>query len=420
MRAPTLCGVAVVVLAVGGCGHDKRPSPGWSLRSAATAHLRALGRIGDRNRNTRAAGTPGYAASVDYVADRLRAAGYGVTLQDVPFPVFRDRTPPVLQAGGKRIPVLTLRYSGPGRATAPVARVGLACRPAELRRARGRIAVAARGRCPFRTKARNAEAAGASGLVVADPRSALPSGGSLIRPGLRIPAVSAGAGALKLTGRARLVVNTVAENRHTRNVIAEQPGRPRRVAMVGAHLDSVREGPGINDNGSGVAVTLALAERLRNQRGLRFGFWGAEELGLYGSRRYVASLSAAERRRITGYLNLDMLGSPNAVRYLYGAGRVRTALIKALRARKLRYETISIGASSDHAPFAGAGISAAGLYSGSEERKTAREARQFGGRAGRPLDPCYHQRCDVLNRVDRDVMTELGEAAGQALRELSG
>ena len=96
--------------------------------------------------------------------------------------------------------------------------------------------------------------------------------------------------------------------------------------MVGAHLDSVREGPGINDNGSGVAVTLALAERLRNQRGLRFGFWGAEELGLYGSRRYVASLSAAERRRITGYLNLDMLGSPNAVRYLYGAGRVRDAL----------------------------------------------------------------------------------------------
>ena len=418
MRRLLLAGA--VLLAVGGCGGDKKPAPGWSLRSAATAHLRALGRIGDRNRNTRAAGTPGYAASVDYVADRLRAAGYRVRLQKVPFPVFRDRTRPVLQAEGKRIPVLTLRYSGPGRANAPVALVGLACSPAELRRARGKIAIAARGRCPFRAKARNAEDAGASGLVVADPRSSLPTGGSLIRPGLEIPAVSAGAGALKLTGRARLAVDTVAENRTTRNVIAERPGRSRRVAMVGAHLDSVREGPGINDNGSGVAVTLALAERLRNQRGLRFGFWGAEELGLYGSRRYVASLSPAERRRITGYLNLDMLGSPNAVRYLYGAGRVRDALVKALRARKLRYETISIGDSSDHAPFAAAGISAAGLYSGSEETKTAREARVFGGRAGRPLDPCYHQRCDVLTRVDRDVMTELGEAAGQALRELSG
>jgi Zn-dependent M28 family amino/carboxypeptidase len=409
----------LALVAVAGCGHGKTPTPGGSLRSAATAHLRALGRIGDRNRDTRAAGTPGYAASVDYVADRLRAAGYRVQLQDVAFPVFRDRTPPQLVARGKRIPVLTLRYSGPGRATAPVALVGLACRPGELRGARGRIAIAARGSCPFRTKARLAEAAGASGLVVADARSALPAGGSLIRPGLQIPAVSAGAGALKLKGRVRLAVDTVAENRRTRNVIAQRPGRAPRVAMVGAHLDSVREGPGINDNGSGVAVTLALAERLRGERGLRFAFWGAEELGLYGSRHYVASLSAAERRRITGYLNLDMLGSPNPIRYLYGAGRVRDALVKALRARKLRYETISIGGSSDHAPFAAAGISAAGLYSGSEERKTAREARAFGGRAGRPLDPCYHQRCDVLNRVDRDVMTELGEAAGQALRELA-
>src|SRR6476661_5012562 len=118
----------LAVLATGGCAHDKRPvPPTWSLRSAATAHLSALGEIGRRNRNTRAAGTPGFTASVDYVADRLRAAGYEVQLQDVPFPVFRDRTPPRLEAGGRRVPVLTLRYSGPGRASAPVALAGLAC-----------------------------------------------------------------------------------------------------------------------------------------------------------------------------------------------------------------------------------------------------------------------------------------------------
>ena len=254
--------------------------------------------------------------------------------------------------------------------------------------------------------------------MVADGASDAPPRGSLIRPGLDIPSVAAGRAALKLKGRAELVVDTVPTTERTRNVIAERPGTGKRVTMLGAHLDSVREGPGINDNGSGVAVTLALAERLRGQKGLRFGFWGAEELGLYGSRRYVESLTPKERERIKGYVNLDMVGSPNPVRYVYGAGRVRDALEAALRKRKLRFEPITIGASSDHAPFAGAGISAAGLYSGSEERKTATQARAFGGRSGRPLDPCYHQRCDVLERVDRDVMTELGEAAGDALRAL--
>jgi Zn-dependent M28 family amino/carboxypeptidase len=217
------------------------------------------------------------------------------------------------------------------------------------------------------------------------------------------------------------VVDTVEGTRRTQNVIAERPGPPtRRVAMLGAHLDSVREGPGINDNGSGAASALALAERLRDRRGLRFGFWGAEELGLYGSRGYVASLSAGERRRIAGYVNLDMIGSPNAVRYVYGEGPVREALEQALRARRLAFDEIEIGASSDHAPFEAAGISAAGLYSGSEERKSARQARAYGGAEGRPLDPCYHRRCDTFERVDQKVLGELADAAGRALVTIRG
>ena len=61
--------------------------------------------------------------------------------------------------------------------------------------------------------------------------------------------------------------------------------------MAGAHLDSVPEGPGINDNGSGVAAVLETAVQLGNSpkvhNAVRFGFWGAEELGLIGSRNYV-------------------------------------------------------------------------------------------------------------------------------------
>ena len=87
--------------------------------------------------------------------------------------------------------------------------------------------------------------------------------------------------------------------------------------MAGGHLDSVPEGPGLNDNGSGVAAVLEMAEELGGRplpdgTALRFGFWGAEEIGLVGSTDYVDGLSRAERRRITAYVNLDMVGSPGA------------------------------------------------------------------------------------------------------------
>lgn len=392
------------------------PSGTSRLVAAAEVHLRALARIGAEHRQTRAAGTPGYAASVDYVAGRLRAAGYRVRLQPVRFPVFRERRPPRLEVAGERVPVVTLTYSAPGRVRAPLARSGRGCRFGDYARARRRIAIVERGRCPFRVMARLAQAAGARGLIVADAASPLPVHGSLIRPGLLIPALAAGRAALRLRGSARITVDTLAASRVTHNVIAERPGPPaRRVAMIGAHLDSVPAGPGINDNGSGVASVLALAERLRGRRGLRFGFWAAEELGLYGSRHYVASLSRAERRRIAGYVNLDMVGSPNPVRYVYGRGPARTALERALRARRLRFQGTSIGGLSDHAPFQRAGISVGGLYSGADERKTTAQASTYGGRAGRPLDSCYHQRCDMLARVDRKVLGELADAAGRAL-----
>jgi hypothetical protein len=411
------CAVLAAV-AVGGCGGHSAPPkpPPVGLAKAATAHLRALARIGARHGQTRAAGTAGYDESVAYVTRRLRAAGYRVRLQDVPFPIFRERSKPRLEVGGRRIPVRSLSYSPPGRVQAALARAGHGCRSADFGRARGRIAIVERGVCRFRVKARLAQAAGARALVVADGGSEFAASGSLNRPGVRIPAVATGSPGLALRGQARMVVDTVAETRRTRNLIAERPGPPpRRVAMLGAHLDSVREGPGINDNGSGVASALALAERLRDRRGLRFGFWGAEELGLYGSRRYVTSLSGAERRRIAGYINLDMVGSPNPVRYVYGEGPVREALEQALRRRKLAFDEITIGASSDHAPFDDAGISTGGVYSGSEERKSARQAGAYGGRAGRPLDPCYHRRCDMLDRVDEKVLAELADVAGRAL-----
>jgi Zn-dependent M28 family amino/carboxypeptidase len=104
-------------------------------------------------------------------------------------------------------------------------------------------------------------------------------------------------------------------------VLAEsRRGNPDNVVIVGAHLDSVFEGPGINDNGSGSAAVLAVAEQMskvKPRNKVRFAWWGAEEFGLVGSDHYVANLSEEEREDIALYLNFDMIGSPNYVRFIY-------------------------------------------------------------------------------------------------------
>jgi aminopeptidase S len=176
--------------------------------------------------------------------------------------------------------------------------------------------------------------------------------------------------------------------------------------MAGGHLDSVAAGPGINDNASGVAALLAIAERRRGERGLRFGFWTAEELGLYGSERYVDSLGRGERRRIAGYLNLDMVASPNPEPEVYGRGWVRPRLDAAVRSVGLTPVPTAIGDLSDHAPFARAGIDVGGLHTGAFERAPN----------GRAHDPCYHERCDDLSNVDWPILRQLTAAADRFMR----
>ncbi len=161
------------------------------------------------------------------------------------------------------------------------------------------------GGCLFRTKAMNAERAGAAGLLIVDPaRGRAASTATLLTPRVRIPVMilsRPAARRLRPGGRAAMAVDAYTSRRRGTSVLAESRGRGQSVVMAGAHLDSVPAGPGINDNGSGVAALLGLAESAGSSAPgapIRLAFWGAEELGLYGSRRYVAALSPAERKRI--------------------------------------------------------------------------------------------------------------------------
>jgi Peptidase family M28/PA domain len=436
-KAPLLLALGLLLLAACDSGSEGGgPAPGLSRATAPeetrtpaseetrpavsmtglVEHLRALQKIADRNGRNRAAGTGGYRSSVRYVAARMREAGWRVRLQPVTFPFFRQRSAR-LEAEGRGLrrgrDFRVMSFSGGGRVAGPVRSAGLGCRGEDYEGID--VALVRRGDCFFRVKALNAQRSGARGLILVDPAlRGEPFSATLGGPGVRIPVVVLGSEAARRIRpgvRVRLAVDAVSERRVDENVIAEtRAGSGERVVMAGAHLDSVPAGPGINDNGSGVAALLEAAEALAQQSPgsrVRLAFWAGEELGLYGSRRYVRSLPAPERNRIAAYVNLDMIGSPNAVREVYDdAPPIARALQRALTRPAVRRQ---MGGSSDHAPFRRAGVAVGGLYTGAAERAPD----------GEPRDPCYHRPCDTIDNVERGLLLETARAATEALRALA-
>ena len=206
-----------------------------------------------------------------------------------------------------------------------------------------------------------------------------------------------------------------------RNVIAQtRSGDPESIVMIGAHLDSVEEGPGIVDDGSGVAVLLEIAHQLGAaasiRNGVRFAFFGSEEDGALGSRGYVNSLSTDERRKIWLYLNVDMVASPNAGYFVQGghgddesaSGPPGSAAVARVLADQLTITGVTpeiiefVG--DDEAPFVEADIPAAGAENGDRQEKNEEQALAWGGQAGAVYDECYHQACDRLDNVNRVVL----------------
>ncbi len=399
-------------------------------------HLQALQKIADDHGGNRATGSPGYAASVEYVKTTLTKAGYQVKVQQ--FSVVEENTE-IQKASvtqGRPVTLSPWAFKGSGSTsaagiTAPlVAAEFSGCRASDLKDAKGKIVLSARGDCSFSDKVTAADQVGAAGLVIFDDdpssralRGALPDGltklpvvGITQQQGKELGAALDQA-AVTLNLQVVIARNTVS----SQNVLAELPGQGTApVLMVGAHLDSVAEGPGLNDNGSGVSLVLALATALaQNQAAanVRFGFWGAEELGLLGSFHYVETLDPAQRQQITGYLNFDMVSSPNGVLGSYGTGKLLDTMTAAVKASGGTTTPSDIGEASDHAPFQRADIPVAGLFTGAGSPKTQQDAATFGGTVGEPYDPCYHQACDDLaNTQHPEAITHLAVIAQAAVR----
>ena len=453
--APLLAG-AVLVLAACGPSPSVTPSapasPGSSAFVASTpisaaavgAHLEALQTIADANGGVRTSGTPGYDASVDYVAQRLRDLGYAVETPDFEMATFTELPGARIQVGAGG-PVFeagrdfhAMIYSAGADLTATVAEVGFdeagrgGCAAADWTDLPDDvIAVVPPGPCFRRQVVLNAVEAGALAVIVGYPQ--WPAGEvrrpTLLDPdGMSIPAISASAelGEALRTAAAsgaqvHVSLDTEIGRATVRNVIAESHAIAQQVVMLGGHLDSVHDGPGINDNGSGTAALLEVARLMADEHPgarIRLAFWGGEEFGLFGSQAYVDALTPEQRGEIGAYLNFDMLGSPNAVPFVYdqadaasGSAEITDYLVAYLESVGIGAERTDPGGGSDHAHFAEAGIPTGGIFSGASELKSSLQAEAFGGSADEPMDACYHLACDTVANVDVELVATFADAA---------
>ncbi|KQZ86018.1 aminopeptidase [Microbacterium sp. Root166] len=415
--------------------------------AGAMEHLQALQEIADANNGNRAADTSGYEASVDYVVDTMTAAGWQVSIDEfdylVPVPTVHQLTPQdVMHEAG-----FFSAGSAEGSVTGAVVPIDLAlanpaastsgCEAADFANANltgpADIVLVQRGVCEFGVKARNAQNAGAEAVVIMNQgntpeRSGIITNVTLIGANptaLDIPVVNtsfAAGSALAVPG-STATVSMFIENHPQKNVIAELPGvNSDNVVMAGAHLDSVPAGPGINDNGSGSAALLELAEtmqKVKPQNTVRLAWWAAEEVGLVGSQAYVDGLSQGEKDRIGLYLNFDMVASPNFIYMVYdgdestfeapvvvpeGSIQIEDLFERYFTSVGQPYDDAEFSGRSDYEAFILAGIPAGGLFTGAEDEKSEEQAAIWGGTAGEWLDPCYHQACDDIGNVSMEAL----------------
>ncbi|EEU38935.1 uncharacterized protein NECHADRAFT_43757 [Fusarium vanettenii 77-13-4] len=381
-------------------------------------------------------GLPGYNASLDFVLARLGCGNhFDITFQ--PFTHLFSHTRKISLTGpdGDNIQTISLQYNHatpPEGVTAPLALVpidderGSGCFQDQWTDidVEGKIALIKRGKCHFADKLKFAKDNGASAAIIFndDPKQ---TGGSAslgaenfgkLAP-VGVVSYDEGASWVKRinqneTLEVTLSIDVLTEDRETWQIIADtKDGDADNIIMLGAHLDSIQEGPGINDNGSGVAALLSIAESLKKYRGLknkvRFAFWGAEESGMIGSFYYTSNLSKEEASKIRFYFNYDMIASPQPYYIVYADSDAHKAgarfLFEYLSDQGYPAEYTPFGSSSDYIGFLELGIPSSGIFTG----------------AGAPQDACYHTSCDDIDNINKEALVVNAKAAGFAAANLA-
>ncbi|KUG51551.1 aminopeptidase [Serinicoccus chungangensis] len=420
-------------------------------------HLEAFQAIADANDGNRADQTPGYEASVDYVVEVLEAAGWSAEVEEFTYDaadvVLRQLTPvdgtyTAFDAAG----------TGEGDVTGAVVPVDInlagdranssGCEAEDFAgldlSGPDDVVLVQRGSCAFGLKAQNAQAAGAEAVVIfnqGDPSTTTGDRFGPVNPTLlpfeaSIPVVgtdfAAGEALAQEGSTAQVTVDFFEATSY--NVIGELAGKTDgNVVMAGAHLDSVEAGPGINDNGTGSAALLEVAQQMsksKPQNTVRFAWWGAEELGLIGSTEWVGQRTEEELDEIALYLNFDMIGSPNYYFGVYdadessfeapvvvpeGSEDIEKTFESFYTLRDEPYDDSAFSGRSDYQAFINNGIPSGGLFTGAEVVKTEEQEEIWGGTAGDQFDPCYHEACDTIDNYDAHALEVNSDAVAFAV-----
>ncbi|KAG6081437.1 hypothetical protein E4U16_007457 [Claviceps sp. LM84 group G4] len=385
---------------------------------------------GEFGHPTRVIGSKGHLATIDYIKSQLAALTgyYNVSQQTFGATsgkvhgfrlIIGSKTPNTTTAMGLTPP--TVHKQPVSGDLILVDNVG--CQESDYpSTVRGNIAFIKRGECAFGLKSALAGKAGAVAAVVynTDPNEL---NGSLSTPS-KDQVATFGLGGregdeyAEQLSRGRVMsasafINSTVNTIQTNNVVAQTTGGdPNNCVMLGGHSDSVTEGPGINDDGSGSMSVLEVAVQLARYRVkncVRFAWWSAEEEGLVGSDYYVASLSDEENRKVRLFMDYDMMASPNFAYQIYnatddvspaGSQALRDLYINWYKSQGLNYTLVPFDGRSDYDGFIKGGIPAGGIATGAEQIKTKEEEAMFGGKAGEWYDKNYHQIGDDLQNLN--------------------
>jgi hypothetical protein len=390
-------------------------------------NLEALQAIASANGGNRAFGLPGYAASVDYIVSQTKnATNLRTWVQD--FPALFNRVDSIkFGISNTSYYVIGLSYSPSTTvegltaplvlgATGPEGCTNAAYDNLDVK---DKIVLVQRGTCPDGTtlagRMKPAAAAGAAAVILYSDVDTKVTAGTLSNPNPE-EYVSTGyinrADGLPLVARlqageaieAYFQQTQIVETRITQNVFSETiDGDPDNVVMLGAHLDSVQAGPGINDDGSGSTLILEIKkalEKFRTKNKVRFAWWGAEENGLLGSKYYTQNLNATEAKKILTYLNFDMVskgyfgvfdgdGSTYNLTGAPGSAAIENLFVEHFTKNGVNVTAARFTGGSDYQSFMNIGKPVGGLHTGT----------------GVEQDPCYHQECDTIDNPNPTTLT---------------